>query len=449
MPRADLLALTADDLMALTNRGTVKRAEREVHETTCQIQEAADGTVAFAWSDDVRCTFPGQKVVARGTCSCPATVMCRHLVRSILAYQKQAASQPDAAVPVASWNPGDISDDDLARHFKPAMLARARDQFEHGLLVELVRGSKPSAYFHEPPCLLRFLVPGDVRYSHCDCAETAPCRHVPPAVWAFRRLEAGAASGMVATETQPLPVPTSLLDDAEEALLGWTEAGFSGASAAMKDQLAKLEKRCRAEGLTWPAEILAEMRQMYERYVQRDALFDPLRVVELVGEFLSRADAIRRPTGTVPQLFVRGSALDRSLDIGSALCRPGLWCPVPEAFGGVGGVPAGCGFGERRRGHTCFPRSGQRGAALAAAARGNARSQGRPFSSAGRRPAPGSRRQAKRGSSLDRGQGAGDRQPAELCLGEAAGAAAGGKFRRSAGAPGIVAPRLTPPTPCR
>lgn len=318
MPRADLLALTLEDLAALTNRGTVRRAERELSELQCEIKEAADGTVAFAWSDGVSCKLPAGKVVAQGICSCPATELCRHLVRSVLAYQREKAAADVTPAAPHTWNPGDLNDEELAKHFKAAARTRLKDRFEAGLLVELVRGPKPSAYFHEPPCLLRFLVPGDPRYTHCDCAETAPCSHVPLAVWAFRRLDPAAASGMVDTQTRPLPIPTATLDDAEQALLEWSEVGLAGASSAWKDRLTRLERRCRDDGLIWPAEVLADFLQQYDRYVQRDALFQPLRIPELIGEFLIRADAIRRPTGAVPQLFVRGSASDQPLEIGSA-----------------------------------------------------------------------------------------------------------------------------------
>ena len=43
MPRTDLLALTLDDLAALTNRGTVKRAERELDDIACTIAAPGDG----------------------------------------------------------------------------------------------------------------------------------------------------------------------------------------------------------------------------------------------------------------------------------------------------------------------------------------------------------------------------------------------------------------------
>src|SRR5262245_39374235 len=96
MPREDLLHIAPDDLAALTNRGTVKRAQRELEskEVTAELSEAADGTVTAKWSDDVTCTLPGGKTISDSRCTCPATELCRHVVRTVLAYQSQASKAP-------------------------------------------------------------------------------------------------------------------------------------------------------------------------------------------------------------------------------------------------------------------------------------------------------------------------------------------------------------------
>jgi hypothetical protein len=331
MPRADLLALTPDDLTALTNRGTVKRAQREVEANECsaELTEAADGTVTAKWSDGVACRLPAGVVLRDAHCSCAAAGLCRHLVRTVLAYQARAAqAAPERqAAPAAPWDPGAFSDDDLAKSFRPAALAKARAQFEQGVLVELVRGSKPSARFHLQACLLRFLVPGDLRYTHCDCAEPAPCGHVPLAVWAFRRLEPGRDAGILATAAQAPPAPVALLDDIEAALLAFTEDGVAGAPRAWADRLTRLENACRDADLVWPAEILAELIEQRERYAAHDARFAPDRVAELVGELLIRCDAIRHDTGALPQLLIRGASSDRAMMLGAARFV-GLGCGV-------------------------------------------------------------------------------------------------------------------------
>src|SRR5262249_32280189 len=192
----------------------------------------------------------------------------------------------DAPQTLQPWDPGVISDDDLARCFKPRDLAKLRQQFEEGLLVELVRGVKPSARFHLQACLVRFLVPGDPRYTHCDCAEAAPCSHVPLAVWAFRKLDAAKTAGVVTTAEKSMPAPVELLDEIAAAARELPEFGVSGMAAAFASRLARLEEKCRDADLAWPAEVIAEILQQRERYAAHDARFAPERVPELLGELL-------------------------------------------------------------------------------------------------------------------------------------------------------------------
>lgn len=338
MPRQDLLALTLDDLAALTNRGTVKRAQRELDgvEATCQLQESDGGEIVVKWSDNALCTFPAGKTVAEARCSCVATSICRHVIRSILAYQKSAVAAAGLEHPpvIEPWNPGSIGDDVLAAHFKKPALAAALAKFEEGLLVELVRSSKPIARFHQLSCTLRFVVPHDIRYTHCDCAEPAPCGHVPLAVWAFRRLAAEKSAGVVSTGDTSPPIPAELLDAVESALAELIETGISNAPAAWKDRMIRLQRGCEESELIWPGEVIADLVQQYERYASHDARFAPDRVAELIGELLIRCDAIRGATTAVPQLLVRGSSSDRSTDVGSARYI-GLGCGVRQERGGV------------------------------------------------------------------------------------------------------------------
>jgi len=320
MPRSDLLHIAPDDLAALTNRGTVKRAQRELEqkEVTGELAEADDGTVTAKWSDGVSCTLPGGKTISDGRCTCPATELCRHVVRTVLAYQMRTGESSTPAQVTAPWNPGEITDEELARHFKPVALGQARSQFEKGLLVELVKSHKPTARFHDLACTLRFQVRGDVRYVYCDCAASPPCVHVPLAVWAFRQLPVEKDAGILSTQQHPLPVPATVLDQVEEVMLDGVETGLSAAGNAWRDRLARLEIACRDAALIWPAEIVAELIHQYERYAGHDARFAPEQFAELVGELLIRSDAIRNNTGVVPQLLIRGTASDHWTDLSSA-----------------------------------------------------------------------------------------------------------------------------------
>lgn len=320
--RHDLIALTPDDLVLLANRGLVKRAQQELlsGELQCTLQEDPQGTVTLHWSDGVECTLPGGKPVSASRCTCPATTICRHILRSVLAYQQHgAASQApgDTAEP-QPWDPGTISDESVKQHLTQSVRTWARQAFEQGQVVELVRGVKPSAYLHTMACTVRFLVAGDIRYTHCDCAEPAPCRHAPLAVWAFRLLAEEQISGIVETAAMPAAVPAPLLDEIDQALRELATLGLGGAPQALIERMRRLEQRCRAEGLLWPADTLGEVVLQSAAYTAHDARFSPNELVSLIGELCVRSDAIRANTGAVPQLFVRGAASDRETSVGTA-----------------------------------------------------------------------------------------------------------------------------------
>jgi hypothetical protein len=342
MPRADLLALSPDDLAAMTNRGTLKRAQREVENGECTARlEEEGGTVTARWSDGVECVLPAGGSLREGRCSCAAAGLCRHLVRTVLAYRRQGlpAPGPPAAQtspgPPGAWDPGAVADEELARHFRPAVLARLRAEFDKGVLAEVVRGPKPTARFPLGGHLVRFLVPGDVRYTHCDCAEAPPCPHVPPAVWAFRLLEPGRVSAVIARGELVAPAPVPLLDEVESALEDLAGHGLSGVGAAGAGRLTRLEESCRGADLVWPAEVLADLLAQQQRYAAHDALFSPDEVATLAGELLARLDAVRADTGALPQPLVRGTRADRPADLGAARFI-GLGCAAAAGRGRAG-----------------------------------------------------------------------------------------------------------------
>jgi hypothetical protein len=344
MPRPDLLALTEDDLAVLANRGSVKRARKEVDEKSCTAElTETDGEVLARWSDGVECRLPAGKTVREGRCSCEALGTCRHLVRTVLAYQAQAtgvrgepagAPSPVADAPAApkaeAWDPGAIADEELSKHYRGQAWAKIKERYADGIVAELLRGPRPVARFHLPACTVRFLVPGDPRYTKCDCADPAPCPHVPLAVWSFRLLAPGVPSGLVATGTKAAAVDEELYPSLEDLLEEYTEFGVSGAPGGWLDRLARAEHRCRDADLVWPAEMLVELAAQQDRYRQQDARFDPERVADLVGELAARLDAVRADTGALPQALIRGTKSDRPMELAAArfvglgcMARPG------------------------------------------------------------------------------------------------------------------------------
>jgi hypothetical protein len=331
--RPDLLALTPEDLAALSNRGHTRAAQRDCQDASlsAQWEEGADGTIRATWSDGPVCVLPGGGSLKEGRCSCPAISVCRHLVRTVLAWQRLKAADPQAA-PAApeAWDPGRIGDALLKRQAAKGVLKAASSLWDGGVLAELLRGVKPSARFHCPGHTVRFLVPDDLRYTKCSCGQAAPCEHAVLAVRAFRLLAPEAAFGIVSAGTPGAPVEPALLDAAAGCVRDLIDCGLTGLGTPWRDRARRAAADCAASQLTWPAQILEELAADLERYLARDAAFAPGQTVERAGELLLRLDAIRAGTAPVPQAFIRGLPADRDTGLGYARLI-GLGATVSES----------------------------------------------------------------------------------------------------------------------
>jgi hypothetical protein len=326
MPLDNLLGLRNEDLILLSNQGVVKRAIKEL-ESQNLTYELIDNKqqIKVIWSDGIECILTSEEKISDRHCSCSATNICRHLIRSILLYQSQySSSQTNHPQP---WNPGNIRDLELASHYSQRNITYYKKQFASGQLVEVICGSQPVAKFHTSAHTVRFLVPGDIRYTHCDCTETSPCRHILYAIWAFRLLEKNQSSGIISTQINPLPIPLELLDEIERALQELLILGIKGITPSLIGRWQRLQQQCLQVELIWLAEIISELLVESELYINRDARFWPVKVVRLIGELCIRSDAIRHNIDSVPQIFIRGAKGDRLTDMDTAKLI-GLGCGV-------------------------------------------------------------------------------------------------------------------------
>ena len=75
--RHDLMVLTTADLADISNRGTVKRATKELDKgtITCELEDI-QGSLTLRWSDGPTCHLPAGRTIADSECDCPAAGMC-------------------------------------------------------------------------------------------------------------------------------------------------------------------------------------------------------------------------------------------------------------------------------------------------------------------------------------------------------------------------------------
>jgi hypothetical protein len=328
MNRPDLVALTPDDLAALANRGLVKRAQKECEsgDLTAQWSETEDGTIEAKWTDGATCVLPGGKTLKEARCDCAAMELCRHLLRTVLAWQARQTVSEEKAPEV--WNPGRITDALIESQTTKTTRDRAKLLWSQGVLAEVLCAVKPSARFHSPGHTVRFPVPDDLRYAQCSCSDPAPCAHAVMAVQAFRLLPAEQNSGIVSEGPLDSPVEREPLDAATDCVRELFANGLATLNTAWRDRV----RRIAAESLPWPAQILEELADDFDRYTARDAGFSPEDMLQRCGELLLRSDAILASCAPVPQAFIRGLKADRDSELGSARFI-GLGANVIEARG--------------------------------------------------------------------------------------------------------------------
>ncbi|MET8577258.1 hypothetical protein [Streptomyces sp. NPDC005012] len=193
MTRTDLLALTPDLLAALSSRGLVKRALKDLDAGSGPtVETAADGTVRGRYPDGTESELPPGQGLESAVCSCAATGVCRHRVGLVLAYTREAEGGDPRPRRFTDWSPGAFDDAALETALGRPVPAAARQARERGYVavVHRARPESPTPAVELPACTVRFPVPHEVGLALTDAVPELRDEVVALAVWAFREADA-------------------------------------------------------------------------------------------------------------------------------------------------------------------------------------------------------------------------------------------------------------------
>ncbi|MEU3608596.1 hypothetical protein AB0E83_24600 [Streptomyces sp. NPDC035033] len=377
MTRTDLLALDDGTLAALTNRGLVKRAAKELAAGAgASVTEGPDTTLTGAFPDGATASLAPGAGLDRGTCTCGAPGVCRHLVGLVLAHRRAArdttapaGADPDPGPGRWSWSPGDTDDEALTAAVGARAVAAARRTLARGYTARLTHPGPetPVARAELPTCTVRFPVRDAVAHAVTDAADAVRGEAVALAVWAFRaavgadpvhppeRVDVGGAApgrpGAAALARCGPLLAELLLDGAAH-----TGPVLAGTLGRLRDELT-------AGALHWPAGVLTDVLGQLAAYEGRDARFRAEELAALLGEADGRARArglpgavlgsgehgdtpLRRVRLTALGCRISGTAGDRTAEVhlahggaGIALVLRRRWA-VAEDAGPTGPVLA-------------------------------------------------------------------------------------------------------------
>ncbi|MEU5692386.1 hypothetical protein [Actinosynnema sp. NPDC020468] len=284
--RADLLALTTDALVALANRGLVKRAAKEADGLELSV---VGDTITGRFPDGVEAVLPGGVALESAPCSCGAAGVCRHRIAVVLAYQAQGE-----AAEFRPWDPGGVDDAELTARFGERAVAAARRAVRAGVAVRLIRPTErdPVAVAELPSCTVRFLVPGDLSYVDTDAAAARRAEVVVLAVWAFREAEGRDGFDLGGVPRVDASGPAAVRELTGRLL----RDGAVHTSPVLDAEVRRLHQELVAARLHWPAAALEELADQLDAYRSRGAAHRVERVAELITELHARCVATGQRT---------------------------------------------------------------------------------------------------------------------------------------------------------
>ncbi|AIC71953.1 Uncharacterised protein [Mycobacteroides abscessus] len=328
--RPDLDIITEAALIALTNKGLVKRAQRELDsQTPPQLSQATDGTVTARWHDGNVSALAADRTLTQADCTCGATTLCRHRIGLVLGYQRVARADQDthAATPALDWSPAMFTDAELTAAFGAAAMKAAERRRAAGYPATVRRGQPPTVEL--PSSTVRFMAPEHLDFALTDADKQASAVTVVLAVWAFRLADAiDPGTTRVEIEvTSTAERDEKPTEEARDLAMELLCSGTVNVTDVLSGKLDRAAADLDRDNIRWLADTLQDLHTQLSAYRTRHAAFSDLRVAELLAEVHARSLASSSPRLSRAQILGTGEKastrirLTRLTALGARLTR--------------------------------------------------------------------------------------------------------------------------------
>lgn len=314
MLRMDILELSYDALVALSNLGFVKRATKDVAEGKIpDINLEDDNTIIGHFDDGHVVKLPIGKSLKDTLCTCPASSMCRHRVTVVLAYQSQNKQLDEIGhsntniEPEVCWSFKSLSTQ--VEDFSNTIIKKAQKIVNAGITVTLNNGKGtrdiPTAQL--PMCSVSFFSQTQIAHARCDCITTHYCEHILIALWAFSKaLEENEnfTTGIIELKDDKNDKDqlssvldsnngielVNLISNLTETL--WLE-GTTQSIALASNMIAKSLIYSEKISTKWITDSLLELKQMLVDQENRSTRYDAVKMLGLITNLCARIQAAK------------------------------------------------------------------------------------------------------------------------------------------------------------
>lgn len=263
-------AFDDEALAALSNRGVVKRAKKDLERVAPAATGESRDSLLFR-VEDATVSIPA--TIRDATCSCPAGLGCRHVITALMFLRESAG----AAAPLPSCAEEILAVDDAAfeKWASKAVLGRALDAVAGGLSVECEDGVPFVIRIPVMNATSRWLPGAGLDGMLCTCHAPGACEHKAAAVLGFqvargvRRVE---ISPVAAEEPRGAPrTRAEILDSLGAVLAQIIALGLSRLSRAVEQRLRTLAVSAHGVDLPRLERLLRSLAEEVRLCVARDA----------------------------------------------------------------------------------------------------------------------------------------------------------------------------------
>jgi hypothetical protein len=347
-----LQTLGDEALAALANKGLMRRAQKDLQATKPVVIAVEEGKVRVQIAD---ATVEVPELVAKSTCTCPATGICRHILGTLIYLRDDPELAAEALVqrtlelgdaertagaalpPSPAEVLGNIGDEELQKWAGKGLYRKALKALAAAPQVDIETAGALVIRFPARNITCRWIPSGGLLGMVCSCQAETVCEHVVTAVLAF---QASLGNRQVVVETTALEesagaprTRAEVLASTGQVLREMVALGLARASEATVQRLITLAVSAHGVDLPRLERMLKSLADEVGLGLRRDAQASTSNLLALAA----RVEALRTALVQNPVPALVGQHRSQYHDVGQ-IKLVGLGAQQWRSPGGYQGV---------------------------------------------------------------------------------------------------------------
>lgn len=317
------IALDDDTLAALTSKGLLRRARKDLERAPPQLTGHSAEAVVLTFPDEnVTVTLPPTGP-QQAICTCPAEGICRHILSAVLFVPQLAATQMDgtsdndeeaapaeeASSPAPPVSPLDVTETDLSAWAGRALYRQALDDIADDLEVAITESEQAIIVeFMNLNTTTRWILGAGLPGMICSCKRPAPCRHRVAAVLLYQAhhgqpLPAIEARMLTASAGAPRS-RAEVLASVAATLVDLVHPGLTRLSRTTHDRLQTLAISAHGVDLPRLERMLRSLADQVDWYLSRDVRASASTLLSTAARTYALAHALQHAATPPPAELV-------------------------------------------------------------------------------------------------------------------------------------------------